>query len=47
MADMQLVFMETFDRCIGPSQPFYTLFGVRVEGSYHGIVIQNGRTYLR
>ena len=30
-----------------PSQPFYTLFGVRVEGSYHGIVIQNGRTFLR
>ncbi len=47
MADMQPVFMETFNRCIDPSQPFYTLFGVRVEGSYHGIVIQNGRTYLR
>lgn len=31
-----------------PEQPYYTLFGVRVRGNgYHGVVIQNGHTYLR
>jgi len=31
-----------------PSQPYYTLFGVRVQGNgYHGVVIQNGYTFIR
>lgn len=30
-----------------PAMPAYTPLGVRVDGTYHGIVIQNGHTFLR
>ena len=30
-----------------PTQPMYNIFGVRVDASYKGIIIQNGNKYLR
>ena len=42
--DSEMAQRPVFD----PSQPYYTLFGVRVQGDgYHGVVIQNGYTFLR
>lgn len=40
--------VETGRPVFDPSQPYYTLFGVRVQGNgYHGVVIQNGYTFIR
>ena len=30
-----------------PTQPAYNILGLQVDESYHGIVIQNGRSYLK
>lgn len=34
-------------RQLDPSQPMYNILGVQVDASYRGIVLQNGRKYMR